>query len=177
MGLNILKSVSVSIILLITIGCEDNSLLGPTYWEESTERVYVDMTLVDRIELNDYSWQTLYTISGDLEAEDPSVSVENFRVTWESDMFWMVNDTTGYFRLNCRTCTDGVWYDNDGSTLEMQYDFHTMAPVTNQVSMTDSDGNFSNVIAPVRSMVNRSMWLWWSVNGTLVDSMSIFLME
>ena len=176
MGLNTLKSVSVSIILLITIGCEDNAILGPQHESESV-RVYVDMPQIDRIELNDYSWQTLYTIDGDLESDDPTVSLEYFRVTWDSDMFWLINDTSGYFRLNCRTCTDGVWYDHDGSTLEMEYDFHSMAPVTNQVSLTNSEGNFSNVIAPVRSMVGQSMWLWWSVNGTLVDSMSIFLME
>ena len=177
MGPNILKNVSVSILLLISIGCEDNAILGPQSEERESIRVFVDMPIIQRIELNDYSWQTLFTIDGDLESEDPNQSLEFFRVTWESNMFWLVNDTTGYFKTNCRTCTNGVWYDSDGSTIEMEYDFHSMAPVTNQVSITNSEGNFSNVIAPVRSMVGRSMWLWWSVNGTLVDSMSIFLME
>ena len=39
------------------------------------------------------------------------------------------------------------------------------------------NGDFGNVLAPVRSMVGKSMWLWWSINGTVIDSMSIFLME
>ena len=180
MGRNILKNVSVSLLLLLAIGCEDNSLLGPRTGDlerDPAPLIYVDIPLIDRIELNDYSWQTLVTMSGNLEAEDPNVSVEHFRITWESDMFWVVNDTSGYFRLDCRTCDDGTWYDSDGSTLDMQYDFHTMSPVTNQVSLSNSEGEFHNVLAPVRSMVGKSMWLWWSVNGTLVDSMSIFLME
>ena len=52
MGLNILKSVSVSLFLLITIGCESDALLGPQQENESVH-VYVDMPLIDRIELND----------------------------------------------------------------------------------------------------------------------------
>jgi len=176
MGSNILKNISVSLLLLITIGCED-TLLSSSDQERETSLINVDMPYIDNIKLNDYSWQTLVVITGDLEAEDPAVSVEHFRITWESDMFWLVNDTTGYFRLDCRTCVDGTWYDSDGSTLDMQYDFHTMVPVTNQISLSDSNGEFHNVLAPVRSMIGRSMWLWWSVNGALADSMSIFLME
>jgi hypothetical protein len=92
-------------------------------------------------------------------------------------MFWSINDTAGYFRSDCRGCRNGTWYGSDGSIVDMQYDFHTMAPVTNQVSLADSNGDFGNVLAPVRSMVGKSMWLWWSINGTVIDSMSIFLME
>ena len=92
MGLNTLKSVSVSLLLLITIGCESDAVLGPQQENESVH-VYVDMPLIDRIELNDYPWQTLYTIDGDLESDDPTVSLEYFRVTWDSDMFWFINDT------------------------------------------------------------------------------------
>mgnify|MGYP003115364553 FL=1 len=176
MGLNILKNISVSLLLLISIGCESDALVGPRTEQEAT-RIFVDMPYVGSIELNDYSWQTLVTITGDLEAEDQTSSVENFRITWESNMFWLVNDTTGYFRANCRTCSDGVWYGADGAVLPMEYDFHSMAPVTNQVSISNQDGEFSNVLAPVRSMVGESMWLWWSVNDVLVDSMSIYLME
>jgi len=174
MGLNILKSVSVSLLLLITIGCESDSILGPRTQSEPIH-VIVTMPLIERIELNDYSWQTLMTIYGNLSSED--TDVEFMRVEWDSDMFWSINDTAGYFRADCRGCSNGTWYSSDGSTEEMQYDFHTMAPVTNQVSLADSNGDFGNVLAPVRSMVGKSMWLWWSINGTVIDSMSIFLME
>jgi len=115
------------------------------------------------------------TIYGNLSSED--ADVEFMRVEWDSDMFWSINDTAGYFRSDCRGCRNGTWYGSDGSIVDMQYDFHTMAPVTNQVSLADSNGDFGNVLAPVRSMVGKSMWLWWSINGTVIDSMSIFLME
>ena len=173
MGLNFLKSVSASLLLLlISTGCEDNSVIGP---QNDPIHVTVTMPLIERIELNDYSWQTLMTIYGNLSSED--TDVEFMRVEWDSDMFWSIYDTTGYFRADCRGCESGTWYDSDGSIEPMQFDFHTMAPVTNQVSLADSGGDFGNVLAPVRSMVGKSMWLWWSINGTVIDSMSIFLME
>ncbi len=170
MGLNILKNVSVSLLFLLIIGCEDTRV-GHEHGEVN---VTVVMPYIDRIELNDYSWQTLVTMYGRLEAD---ADVQHVRVEWQSDMFWIVGDTTGYFRLNCRTCVDGFWYDRDGVIEPMVYNFHSMAPVTNQVSLTDSEGTFGNVLAPVRSMRGNSMWLWWSINGTVLDSMSIFLME
>ena len=59
----------------------------------------------------------------------------------------------------------------------MVLDLDIMAPVTNYVSITDENGDFRNVIAPVRSMVGKSMWLWWEINCVMIDSQSIFLME
>ena len=172
---NTLKNLVVSTLLLLVISCESPVGTGMTSHEHVTGNVTVIMPSIPRIELNDYTWQTIVTMYGLLESEN--ISVENMRIEWQSDMFWVVDDTSGYFRLDCRTCVNGIWHDSDGTTSPMTYNFHTMAPVTNQVSITNSEGNFSNVIAPVRSMVGKSMWLWWSVNGTLVDSMSIFLME
>tara|TARA_B100000902_G_scaffold221141_1_gene210026 strand:+ start:3812 stop:4255 length:444 start_codon:yes stop_codon:yes gene_type:complete len=143
--------------------------------EHATGNVTVIMPLIPRIELSDYTWQTLVTMYGLLESDN--IDVENMRIEWQSDMFWVVDDTTGYFRLDCRTCIGGTWYDTDGTSSRMTYNFHTMAPVTNQVSLADSEGEFGNVLAPVRSMVGKSMWLWWSINDTVIDSMSIYLME
>jgi len=143
--------------------------------EHATGNVTVIMPSIPRIELSDYTWQTLVTMYGLLESDN--INVENMRIEWQSDMFWVVDDTTGYFRLDCRTCIGGTWYDTDGTSSRMTYNFHTMAPVTNQVSLADSEGEFGNVLAPVRSMVGQSMWLWWSINNTVVDSMSIYLME
>lgn len=175
MGLNTLKNVSASLVFVFLIGCESDALVGPQNEDRVAHIIVTMVNMPDMIELNDYSWQTLRTLYGNLESED--VNVEHTRIEWFSDMYWVVGDTSGYFRLDCRECIDGTWYDSDGSTLEMRYDFHSMAPVTNQVSMANSDGDFGNVIAPVRSMVGHSMWLWWSIHGTVVDSMSIFLME
>ena len=162
--------------ILLLLGCDNRN--GPTNPRGTfLETITVEMELVNRIELSDYSWQTIRTIGGTLIPENEEVSVENFRITWESDMFWLIDDTAGYFRLLCRNCRNGVWWGNDGSRDTIEYDFNIMVPVTNQVSISNAEGQFWNVLAPVRSMVDRSMTLWWSVNGTLVDSQSIFLME
>ena len=172
---NILKNLVVSTIFLLIIACESPVGTGMSTHEHVTGNVTVIMPSIPRIELNDYTWQTLVTVYGLLESDN--IDVENMRVEWSSDMFWVVHDSAGYFKLDCRTCVNGTWYDSDGTTEPMTYNFHTMAPVTNQVSLADATGEFGNVLAPVRSMVGRSMWLWWSIIGTVVDSMSIFLME
>ncbi|MEC8169844.1 MAG: hypothetical protein VX036_01300 [Pseudomonadota bacterium] len=174
MDLSILKNRKGSVLaslLILLVGCE--SPTEPTNIDPAT--VTVTMERIPNIELNDYSWQTIKTVDGNLSSDD--VDVENFRVEWSSDMYWSVHDTAGYFKLNCRTCRDGVWYGSDGTTEEMILDLDIMAPVTNYVSITDENGDFRNVIAPVRSMVGKSMWLWWEINCVMIDSQSIYLME
>ena len=173
MDLNTLKNLSVSALLLFLIGCEDSRYDEGTPVDDSYGTVYVSVESVPSIELNDFSWQTLRTIWGDLSSEDSNI--KNIRVEWESDMFWIVTDTTGYFKADCRTCETGTWYGTDGTVENMSYDFHTMAPVTNYVSITDENGSFGNVIAPVRSMRGDAMWLWWSVASVFRDSMLIVL--
>ena len=173
MELSILKTLSVSAILLLLIGCEDTRLDEGVPADDTYGTVYVSVEDVPAIELNDHSWQTLKTMYGNLVSED--TNIEYVRIEWESDMFWLVYDTTGYFKADCRGCESGAWYGSDGSTLEMEYDFHTMAPVTNFISLTDANGSFGNVIAPVRAMKGDAMWLWWTVANVYTDSMLIVL--
>tara|TARA_Y100000310_G_C20621240_1_gene783403 strand:- start:561 stop:1184 length:624 start_codon:yes stop_codon:yes gene_type:complete len=154
------------------IGCEDNPIAGRDE-NNGPLTVYVSVEYIPSINLNDHSWQTLRTLWGEMSSDD--FDVTHTRVEWKSDMFWVVYDTTGYFKIDCRTCETGTWYDTDGSTENMSYDFHTMSPVTNQVSLVDDEGVFGNVIAPVRSMRGDAMWLWWSINNTVLDSMLIVL--
>ena len=170
---NILKNLVASLLFLLIIGCESSPTGTQNY--HGTAEVSVIMPSIESIELNDYSWQTLVTMYGVLESDN--IDVKNIRIEWQSDMFWIVGNTTGYFKLDCRTCVNGTWYDTDGTTIPMIYNFHTMSPVTNQVSIADASGEFGNVLAPVNIMNDDFMWLWWSINGTVVDSMSIFLMD
>jgi len=178
---SILKNLSARFIIFFLlgfatftiIGCEDTRLEEERQVGDSYGTVYVSVEPVPSIELNDYSWQTLKTMYGDLASDYANIA--NIRIEWESDMFWLVYDTTGYFKADCKGCESGTWYDSGGSTLEMEYDFHTMAPVTNFISITDENGSFGNVIAPVRSMKGDSMWLWWTVANVYSDSMLIVL--
>ena len=68
-----------------------------------------------------------------------------------------------------------MWYDSDGTTTSMVYDFHSMSPVTNQISIADDLGQVGNVLAPVRSMRGDSMILWWNIGTAYLDSMEIQL--
>jgi len=171
------KYVTLFLLCSSLFTCDDR--YGPTQTSPIfQENIMLEWPRINRIELSDFNWQTIYTMSGKLIPENEEVSVENFRVTWSSDMHWLMGDTSKYFRQLCRTCEMGVLWDRqDGSHDTIPYDFHSMPPVTNQVSITNADGEFSNVLAPVRSMRDRTMTLYVSVNGALVDSQSIFLME
>ena len=170
MGLNILKNVSVSALILFFIGCEDNRIPER---EESYFTYTLSVEPIGSIDLNEYSWQTLRTVWGQMSSEGGGVC--NVRVEWSSNMYWVVGDTSGYFKTDCRTCNSGIWYDTDGTTEYMSYDFHTMAPVTNQVSMVNDEGLFGNVLAPVSAMKGDAMWLWWNVGTAYIDSMLIVL--
>ena len=172
MGSNILKNLSVSFLFLFTIGCEDTRMDHPGNFDDSYGTVYVSVDSIPEIVINESSWQTLKTIWGELTSD---IDVTYTRVEWDSDMFWVINDTTGYFKANCKKCTVGLWYDNDGTTQAMEYDFHTMAPVTNQVSIVNDESKFGNVLAPVKAMRGDKMWLWWSIAGVYTDSMQIEL--
>ena len=156
MVFNILKSVSASLILILSIGCE-----LPTEGKEVDDfhgTAYVAVEYIGEIELNESTWQTLYTMGGQMWSDDYDITYT--RIEWESDMYWKVHDPNGYFKTDCRGCLS---------------DEHTMAPVTNQVSLVRSDGTFNNVIAPVQSMEGKHMWLWWSTGGSVIDSMAIYL--
>jgi len=172
MELSTLKNVSVSALILFFIGCED--IREPEGSDENNPlTVFMSVEYVPAIELNEYSWQTIKTISGTMSSD--VFDVTHTRIEWQSDMFWLVYDTSGYFKVDCRTCETGTWYGTDGSTAPMMYDFHTMSPVTNQVSLVNSVGVFGNVLAPVSAMEGDEMWLWWSISSTILDSMLIVL--
>ena len=170
MKFSILKNLSVSAILLLTIGCEKEQPYEPV--DDLHGTVYVTVEYVDEIVLNTNSWQTLKTIWGILESD---MDVSYVRVEWSSNMFWVIGDTTGYFKTDCRTCNTGTWYDTDGTTEYMSYDFNSMSPVTNQISIADNLGQFGNVLAPVRSMKGDVMTLWWNIGTSYIDSMEVAL--
>lgn len=138
-------------------------------------KVTVTMLRVPRIELYDYQFITPLTIWGELQSEE--VNVSNMTVTWLSDMYWNENDSSGFYRLLCRTCNNGIWFDLDGTKDTIQIDLMRVKWITEVESKVDDLGRFYNTLTPIRPMVDRNMWLWWFVEGTLVDSQQIFLME
>ena len=138
-------------------------------------KVTVTMLQVPRIELYDSHFITPLTIWGELQSDE--VDVSNMTVTWLSDMYWNENDSSGFYRSLCRTCTNGIWYGLDGSRDTTQINLMEVRWITEMESKVNDLGRFHNTLTPIRPMVNRNMWLWWYVEGTLVDSQQIFLME
>ena len=172
MGLNILKNISVSALLILIFGCElptEGKQVGDLHGT-----TFVEVENIGEIELHDGTYQTLYTMGGLMWSES-GYDVTYTRIEWESDMYWKVYDTDGYFKVDCRGCTSGTWYDSDGSTAQETLDLHTMAPVTNKISLVDDDGEFYNVLAPVTSMNGKYMTLWWSTAGAVIDSQMIYI--
>ena len=67
---NILKNLVVSAIFLLIIACESPVGTGMSTHEHVTGNVTVIMPSIPRIELNDYTWQTLVTVYGLLESDN-----------------------------------------------------------------------------------------------------------
>ena len=142
--------------------------------------IEVTMLRIPYIPLISSNWETPITIYGTLESED--TRVERMVVDWWSDMFWNENDSSGYYKLLCGRCRDAVWYDMDGTQDTMTISIDSLRWITETSSVADSSGNFYNTLTPVYPMRGHDgdgsfMWLWWSIEGTVIDSQEIFLMD
>ena len=142
--------------------------------------VEVTMLRIPYIPLSIYNWDTPIYMYGTLESNN--FDVEGMVVNWFSDMYWDENDSSGYYRLLCGRCDEAVWYSMYGTTDTTTINIGQLRWVTQRSSIADSLGNFYNVLTPVSSMRGHDgmgswMWLWWSIEGTVVDSQQIFLMD
>ena len=100
------------------------------------------------------SWQTLHRVSGSITNE--GFGVENFRVEWESNLYWYMGDSASYI-INRGINSEGQYVTRDTSYI---IGFTGMeVPTSNRVSYSNSSGEFNNMIAPVRSMVGDTMKL------------------
>ena len=166
------NSIFVSAILLITVGCDDSSfLLEPvddSIVEETENRV--DVYLFDKspnldldnngyyhLDINMGSWQTLHRISGFITDSVSANPVVNSRVEWESSHYWYIGDTLGYV-VKRTINSDGQYVYLDTSYV---VGFNGMeVPTTNQVSISNYDGEVNNMIAPVQTMIGDTMKVW-----------------
>ena len=84
MVFNILKSVSASLILILSIGCE-----LPTEGQQVDDlhgTAFVAVEYIGELDLSESSWQTLYTMVGEMWSDEYDVTYT--RIEWESDMYW-----------------------------------------------------------------------------------------
>ncbi len=159
-------------ILLFTFGCEDWSR-GPGVTEEFDEiSVYLNPRLPKdnngyyHLQIDMGRWQTLHRIEGLAFTSDTTAYVPNLRVEWESNLYWYLGDTLGYF-IRRTINSDGQYVSLDTS-YAIGFEGHEV-PTTNQVSYSNGYGEINNMIAPVRSMKGDTLYLtatWFSDTAT-----------
>ena len=161
---------------ILLFSCEDDRITT----RSRNAHIEVTMLRIPYIPLSYSDWETQVNIYGTLESED--TRVERMVVNWWSDMFWNENDSSGYYKLLCGRCRDAVWYDIDATQDTMTISIDSLRWITERSSVVVSNGNFYNTLTPVQSMRGHNgegsfMWLWWSIEGTVIDSQEIFLMD
>ena len=142
------------------IGCESSVVSSQT--DESEQlllhfdmRLPIDSNGYYHLEMSENSWQTLHRVTAYIETEE-SVPVEFFWIQWESDLYWYLGDTLGYI-VNTNLNSSGVYVSVDTSYM---VGFDGMeVPTSNTISYSNSYGEMSNMIAPVKSMIGDTLTL------------------
>ena len=154
--------ISIALTAFVLIQCEDVS-------SEEVVEVSAEFDMRLPIDSNGYyhltlkkgvgEWQTTHRVDGIVTDEFGPIFYQ--RVTWESNLYWYLGDTLGY--VIKRALSDDVVY--------VSYDtvyitgFNGMeVPTSNGVSYSNDDGEISNMIAPVKSMVGDTLLLtaYWN---------------
>jgi hypothetical protein len=148
----LIKITITTLVSFLLISCEDNNT---SYHELSFDtRLTEDGRGYHHLTLNTDSWQTLHRITGSIR--DEGFGVENFRVEWESNLYWYIGDTLGY--IVKRNFNDEGMYVSYDTTYLTQFSGMEV-PTSNIISYSNSKGEINNMIAPVKSMVGDTMRL------------------
>ena len=155
--INVEKLTRTIITILVSIlltSCE-----SPTSSKEFADLTF-DMRLTQdtngyyHLTLDRNKWQTLHRVSGSITQD--GYGVENFRIEWESNLYWYIGDTLGYI-IKRNFNMDGQYVSYDTTYLTQ---FNGMEVSTsNKISYSNSKGELNNMIAPVKSMVGDTMRL------------------
>ena len=161
--LNVIKKlVNYGLITLVGFSL----FVGCTIYELApsvTEEYSIDFQIGLPLDLNGYyhltidetKWQTLHRVEG-VVTDGYDNLVEGFWVEWESDLYWYLGDTLGYI-VNRYLNNTGVYVSVDTSYI---IGFNGQeVPTSNGISYSNDNGEISNMIAPVRSMIGDTMKL------------------
>ena len=155
------------------IGCEDITYEGegePYIMLEWDARLPIDGNGYYHLEMDRDNHQTLHRLSGFVT--DNGEPLQNFRVTWESDLYWTLGDTLGYIVHS--GYTDAWVYVAYDTTYVIGFSGEEVR-TTNWASYSDSYGEFSNMIAPVKTMIGDTLNVGAYESGELVNVFSIVL--
>ena len=106
--------------------------------------------------INRNNWQTLYRVRGIVYKDDQPIDLMKFY--WESNLYWELGDTLGYYIH--RDLTDDLEYVSYDTTYVTGFSGMEV-PTSNVSSVSNSDGEVSNMIAPVQSMIGDTLVLSW----------------
>ena len=150
------------VLFLIFWSCEDNKTDEDSKSTYSFDIVWEDTGITK--DDNDYfhltidrnNWQTLYRVRGIVKKND--VTEPFMKFSWESNLYWELGDTLGYYIH--RGLTDDLEYVSYDTTYVTGFE-GTLVPTSNITSVSGEDGDVSNMIAPVKSMIGDTLTLTW----------------
>ena len=159
-----MKKISVLSIFIITFfSCEENqSDEADTQANYNFDIIWEDTGITKdengfyHLDIDRNNWQTLYRVRGVVTKNDV---IEPFmKFYWESNLFWELGDTLGYYEHI--GLTDDLEYVSYDTTYITGFE-GTLVPTSNTTSVSGEDGDVSNMIAPVKSMVGDTLILSW----------------
>lgn len=159
----IMTTLLLFISLVLWLSCEDGNELN----EESQSTYHFDLIYEDtgitkddndnyHLTINRNSWQTLYRVRGIVYKD--GVTIENMKFYWQSNLYWELGDTLGYYIH--RGLTDDLEYVSYDTTYITGFSGMEV-PTSNSASVSNADGEVSNMIAPVKSMIGDTLILNW----------------
>ena len=156
-----MKRLFIILPFLILISCQDDNSEAENH--EYRFEVEYENTGISK-DNNDYfhltidrnNWQTLYRVRGIVKKNDAPEPFMKFY--WESNLFWELGDTLGYYIH--RGLTDDLEYVSYDTTYVTGFE-GTLVPTSNTTSVSGEDGDVSNMIAPVKSMIGDTLTLSW----------------
>ena len=159
----IITTLLLFISLVLWLSCEDGNELN----EESQSTYHFDLIYEDtgitkddndnyHLTINRNSWQTLYRVRGIVYKD--GVTIENMKFYWQSNLYWELGDTLGYYIH--RGLTDDLEYVSYDTTYITGFSGMEV-PTSNTASVSNADGEVSNMIAPVKSMIGDTLILNW----------------
>ncbi|SVD60898.1 uncharacterized protein METZ01_LOCUS413752 [marine metagenome] len=170
--MKILRRFTFSLFIFAFNGCEavEPTIVEPTIVEPTIQNDmnHIIMTIEPRLDMDENGyyhltldrthWQTIHRVSGHLNFEDGS-SAELIKISWASDLYWVLGDTLGY--IVHEGLTDDLIYVSYDTTYITGFDGMEV-PTSNQASYSNAEGEVNNMIAPVQIMEGDTMNLFWS---------------
>ena len=165
-----MKQLFIILPFLILISCQDDNSEVENHeyrFEVEYENTGISKDNSDyyHLTLDRNNWQTLYRVRGIVYKDDEPA--ENIKFYWDSNLYWIIGDTLGY--IIKRGLSDDVVYVNYDTTYITQFSGFEV-PTTNTSSVSNSQGEVSNMIAPVETMVGDTLILSWIYFDWVYDS-------